>query len=415
MWNNCRLRASFLLPFILSACSALLLAQSDLTHSPKLLLTPQRLRRLQRDRDRQTVRWANFENRIESVPASPERGFELALHYAISRDAKSGRDAVTWALAHRCEQRQVALVLDWAADQISDSERKQLLSASCTPAQGLEASRDALFMQIATGEDTEELIQRTAAPLISKLQSGDWQNGAQLYAAFEYLYTARSSQHTDLRQGAPQFFSSLPAALLLALKPEQVEHPDWQMHTAALALVGLDPNLGASQYLQGWVMEDAQMIREGEGVGYELLWADPYLPGVGYQNLDPWSYDPDGDLFARTAWDQDACWIHISRSGLDQENCPNNWQQKAMGFGRLMLVPLTGACVQIPKRTRMDEDVIFWKLPPAHTFYYLLNDTQASAVADPSGMWKAPANAEGSVCTSLDTLKVPKAHKPVRK
>ena len=39
------------------------------------------------------------------------------------------------------------------------------------------------------------------------------------------------------------------------------------------------------------------MIREGPGVAYEFFWADPYLPGVGYQNLDPWVYDrPGGSL-----------------------------------------------------------------------------------------------------------------------
>lgn len=392
-----------------------MLAQGEAAHSPKLLLTAQRLRRLQRDRERQTVRWENFESRVKSTSDSPERGFELALYYAITQDANSGKQAIAWALAHRCQLRQVALVLDWAPDQISDSERKQLLGASCGPGQkqGAKASRDALFMQIAKGEDTGELIGKTAQPLISVLQSGDWQDGAQLYAAFEYLYVVRSTQHTDLRERAPQFFSTLPSTLLLALKPEQVEHPNWWTHVAALALVGIDPNLAASQYLQGWAMEDRQMVQEGEGVAYELLWGDPYLPGIGYENLDPWAYDPQGILFARTDWEQNTCWIHVSAAAVDQENCPNGWQQKTMTFGRLTLVPLSGSCVQIPKR-KTEETVIISKLPPGQPVYFALNNTRTSEVSDASGMWKAPANAEGQVCTSLDTLKVLKAHKPVR-
>src|ERR1700722_16128286 len=79
---------------------------------PKLLLNAQRLRRLKRDRERKTVRWVNFENRVNNVPDSPERGFELALYYAITGDEAKGRGAVEWALSHEVA-RQSALVLDW--------------------------------------------------------------------------------------------------------------------------------------------------------------------------------------------------------------------------------------------------------------------------------------------------------------
>ncbi len=75
------------------------------------------------------------------------------------------------------------------------------------------------------------------------------------------------------------------------------------MHVAALALVAIDPNLPASQFLQSWALEDTQTLREGPGVAYELLWADPYLPGVGYQNMEPWVYDDHGRLFARANWE----------------------------------------------------------------------------------------------------------------
>jgi hypothetical protein len=245
------------------------------------------------------------------------------------------------------------------------------------------------------------------------LQSGDWQSGAQLYAALEYLYTVRSTEHTDLREDARQFFSSLPVALLLNLRPQEVEHPDWRVHIAALALVGIDPNLGGSQFLQGWAMENGQMIREGEGVAYEFLWADPYLPGVGYENLDPWLYDGEGNLVARTDWNSDACWIRVTPSQIEQENCPSDWRQKTMGFGRLTLIPLSANCVQLPAR-RADEAVIVWKFLPGQTVYLTLNKVPATAAADESGLWKAPGNAEGKVCSSLDTLKVPKAHKSAR-
>ena len=411
--KQCRLRLCLI--FLVAVCTRLsLLAQADISHSPKLLLSPQRLRRLQRDRERQTERWLNFENRVNSVPDSPERGFELALYYAVTQDKDRGSQAVSWALAHPCEQRQVALVLDWAADQVSDIQRKQLQKAACNSAHGgAIASRDALFMQVAGDEDVDELVDRTSKPLLAELQSGNWQNGADLYAAFEYLHVVRSVERTDLRLSCPQFFLSLPAALLLSLKPEQISHPDWHIHIAALALVALDTNLTASQFLQGWALETQQTLREGEGVAYEFLWADPYLPGVGFQNLDPWSYDGEGNLFARSDWSPDACWIHVSKSAVEEQHCSPGWQQQPAVFGHLTLFPMTETCVQIPHR-KIDETVVIWRLQPGQTVHYTLNNIPASVQADAAGMWKVPNNAESKVCTSLDTLKVPQAHKSAR-
>ncbi len=366
-------------------------------HSHKLLLTAQRLRRLQRDRERRTARWNNFEARVQSAPDSAERGFELALYYAVTQDANSGKQAVAWAVAHPCERRQVALVLDWVGDQISESDRKQLVGAACKPGDGVRGDRDALFLRIATGEDADEVISRSAKSVLASLQSGDWRDGGQLYAAFEYMYTARALQRTDLRQDDPRFFLYFPAALLLSLRPEQVEHPDWQMHVAALALVGIDPNLEASQFLQGWAIGDRQMVREGDGVAYEFLWADPYLPGVGYENLDTWQYEESNNLFARTDWSADACWMHVSRAGIVQENCPAMWQQKTMNFGRLTLIPASGTCVPIPQRRTVD-DVLIWKYRPRQTLHITLNKSAATVTADGLGMYKVPGNAEGRVC-----------------
>lgn len=407
-----RVRVLFALLFH-CLCSALL-AQTQGARSPKLLLTAQRLRRLQRDRQRQTVRWTNFENRVHSVSNSPERGFELALYYAITRDPKAGNDAAAWAIAHPCERRQLALILDWVPDQLSEPQRSQLLHASCRDSQGPAAARDALFFTVATGDDAGELIHKTGSAVVDGLQAGDWRNGAHLYAALEYLYTARSVEHADLREQAREFFATLPAALLLGMRPGQMNKPDWHTHIAALALIAIDPNLTGSQFLQGWAMEDRQMLHDGEGVAYELLWADPYLPGVGYENLDPWLYRAEeATLFARTDWNDNACWIHISRSDLEEENCPAGWQQKSMSFGRLTLLPMSGTCLQLPEMKR-DDSVILWKLKPGGAIFVTLNDAPTTEQADASGMWKPPGNARGRVCTSLDTLKVPKARKSTR-
>ncbi len=236
MWNNVCLRCAFVL--LLSWCLCGLLP------AQKLLLSPQRLHRLQLDRQRQTVRWTNFETRVQSDADSPERGFELALYYAVTQDAKRGREAVAWAVAHPCESRQVALVLDWAGDLISPEKRRSLAGAPC-PAKPSDAiaARDALFLQIATGQDPEQFIDGSRTKLLEWLQNGGFTNAAELYAMCEYLSAVRSAQHLDLREEAAQFFSTLPSELLLSLKPAAVEHPDEMTHLAALAMVGLDPNL----------------------------------------------------------------------------------------------------------------------------------------------------------------------------
>ena len=358
--------------------------------SPQLLLTPQRLKRLKRDRDRQTQRWVNFEERVKNVPDSPERGFELALYYAITGKEAQGREAVEWAKAHPCNERQVALIRDWVDHSTTQSNR------SSPPCPGkktgpLAALRNSLLMQAADS-------QTSGGKAIETLLNADLADAGEVYAAAEYLTVVKAAQHTDLRENAPQFFNSLPIQFLLNLKPAQVEHPDWMTHIAALALVSLDPNSDSSQFLQGWAIEDRQMIREGPGVAYELLWADPYLPGVGYQNLDPWWYDEANDrLLARTNWEPNSCWVQITAKGVQQQNCPANWQTQTASFGRLQLTPLMQGCVEV-QRAAPNSTTLLWKLKPSQKLKYTEEKKSVTVPADASGFWRVPANVEGKVC-----------------
>jgi hypothetical protein len=234
--------------------------------------------------------------------------------------------------------------------------------------------------------------------VLRKLKGDFLDDPGQLYAAIEYLSAARTVEHVDLREEDPSFFSSFPLDLILSLRPTSAEHPDWLIHVAALALVSLDPNMESSQFLQGWALEDSQVIREGPGVAYELLWADPYLPGVGYQNLDSWLYDKTrGRFVARTNWSTDACWVRISNTGVEQENCPPTWQQKISSFGRLSLIPMTGPCLQLPSRGG-NENTLIWKLKPNERITYNTGKETQTVAADPSGLWLVPANAHEKVC-----------------
>ena len=396
-------KLTFALLGLLVGLSATGYAQTG-EHLAQLLLTPQRLKRLKRDRERQTVRWVNFENRVQSVPDSPERGFELALYYAVTGDQARGREAIAWALQpqHR-DHRQMALVLDWCGPLLSDQQRKTLTDYDGTfviagAFKRFTMARDVLFGLIAADKPIPDYTEAQRTSFIDELQRGAFTDPQQLYAACEFLMAYRRAKRTDLREDAAHFFSQLPTEFLLSLKPDRVEHPDWMTHIAALALVAVDPNLQGSQFLQGWAMEDRQMLREGPGVAYELLWADPYLPGVGYQNLDPWVYDSDaGRLFARSDWTPQACWIAISKQGVEDEHCAAGWQRASANFGHLNLIPLTAPCAELPER-KGNGYAILWKLRPGQAVTFTAEKDSHTAQADPAGMLQLGANIGGKVC-----------------
>ncbi len=376
-------------------------SQASETHSPQILLTSQRLRRLKRDRERQTMRWVDFETRVKTVPDSTERGFELALYYAITNDEPRGREAVLWAKDHPCEERQVALVLDWAGNLMTDGDRQLLSRTSCPQkdSNGPRAWRDRLFRKIATDQDVSQLVADSRSAVPSWVNPETLSKPADFYAVCEFLGVMKSSERVDLREGSHDLFTELPQEFLLRLRPQQQEHPDWMTHSAALALVDLDPNLEGSQYLQGWALQDNQVVREGPGVAYEMLWADPYLPGVSYQNMDPWLYRAGRGLLARTDWNLDSCWVDISAASVEQENCPARWQDKDAWFGRLHLVPMTASCVNLPMR-KSNTALILWKLRPRQALTYESGEkTPAPSEADELGLWHVPTNAEGKVCT----------------
>lgn len=372
----------------------------ELAASP-FFLTPQRLRRLKRDRERQTPRWMNFEKRVTTVTDAPERGLELALYYAITGDETRGKQAVDWVRAHPgCDSlRQSLLIQSWVGKALSQSALSSTSSPLCLapprPPSSIIEWRDKTLSDIAAGRAPDPVgIDRVE----KDLQRGSYLKGADLYAAVEFLALVRGATRTDPRELAPRFFTALPTLLLLGLRPAQVEKPDWQTHLGALALVSLDTNSKGAQFLQAWAIEDPQMIREGPGVLYELLWADPYLPGVGYQNLDPWIYsDDDGTLFARADWSPSACWIHLASGVHEAENCPPGWEQKTTHFGHLTLLPAAEKCT--PIAANGSETVVVTRLDPRQKLRYEDGKDKQHAEAGPSGLWRAPANFAGKVCS----------------
>jgi hypothetical protein len=78
-------------------------AQSDeeslhvYTEHPRLFLGGHRLQLLQKERQRRSLRWQQFELLMAGHAPMPEPGFAGALYYKVSGNEAAGRAAVTWA------------------------------------------------------------------------------------------------------------------------------------------------------------------------------------------------------------------------------------------------------------------------------------------------------------------------------
>src|ERR1051325_1777371 len=84
------------------------------TERPRIFLRPQRLRLLRRERERQSLRWQQFQLLMAGKAPMPEPGFAAALYYEASGNAAYGKQAVTWALTPAAaDLRQLALIFDW--------------------------------------------------------------------------------------------------------------------------------------------------------------------------------------------------------------------------------------------------------------------------------------------------------------
>lgn len=383
---------------LLAAASFSLAAQENTT---RLLLTARRLHRLKLDSQRQTPRWGDFEDRVKNVPGSPERGFELALYSVVTGDEAFCQQAARWGLAHPAEHRQNALTVEWCRAAISPADREALLAApvAADPAKPFTSARDEAFVQIARGEASRESMRAQWSHLLPLIQHDPRICLPEFYALFEFLDAAGTAFRTDLRQGDGQLFADLPAVFLLSLSSAQLEKPAWQTRIAGLMMVSLDPNLQGSSFVQGWAMEDPKTVHEGPGVAYELLWANPYLPGLGYYNMQPWVYDqPSGLLLARSSWDNSACRISMFRGALQTLGCPSDVRTARTEFGKLTLVPLKQSCATVPAQG--DRTFIMSGLKPGATVQWQENGKKVSRQADVSGLFELSAETTGKVCQS---------------
>jgi hypothetical protein len=313
------------------------------TDSPRLLLIRPRLRLLERERERQSMRWQQLENLISGGAPMPEPGFALALYYKVARDQGAAKKAVEWALGPAQDLRQLALVFDWCGPVMSPSETDRLAGkiekALAAPASDVRGQSARALAAIAIADRLPDHGEAVLKTLVEKWWRGDVAprllNGDpaiprdQIYALYEMMHAIRDNLKIDLRESAAAYFRALPADHLTGHYPATFAaaeneyrvpvyvhdgNPDVTeailSRAAELAMVAYDANALDSQYLQGWLMQDRFLMRSGLGIVYEFMWANPYQPGLSYFQMPLIFHDPTtGHVFARTSWDENATWV----------------------------------------------------------------------------------------------------------
>ena len=316
---------------------------------PRLLLNARRLRLLRRERERQSMRWQQFAALIEGHARMPEPGLSGAL-YGVVADSKSGCDsALEWSLGPADPQspndlRQMALTADWCSALAGPDRltrlRNRLLPALKTRPRDVIALRSAAFAAIAVADaapkESAGLLQYAVdewwrQQIAPRLRAGEdpFPSRAALLALTEFTTVVRDVLRIDPREDAVHWFNELAPRMMLSYYPiprHEAENeyriaayhgsgdPDLtesvNARAAEFMLVAADPNGQPTQFLQGWLMQDRFLMRSPLGAPYELLWANPYLPGLSFSYM-PDLYHGHGRLFARSSWEEDATWFGL--------------------------------------------------------------------------------------------------------
>lgn len=310
------------------------------TEHPRLLLPARRLRLLKRERERQSMRWNQFETLMRGKAQMVEPAFSQALFHSITGDAEAAKSAIEAALRPATGTRQTAIVLDWCDGALNDTQRSQLTAklqrSLKEPTTSMISARDQAFAAIASGDAAtlQRLVgvwwKQVAAPA---LRSGDKVlSHADLYPFLELAHAVRDNMQIDLRDDILSVFRDLALERVLSYYPAswpaaENEYripyfagkgdPDLRLaalnRAAEFALVAFESNAQEMQFLQGWLLHDRYALRGSFGAPYELLWANPYQPGLPYEKL-PLSFHNSrtGALLVRSSWEEDAIWMYAS-------------------------------------------------------------------------------------------------------
>jgi hypothetical protein len=409
------------------------------SESPRLFLRPARLKLLRRERERQSLRWEQFDTLWSGNVPFPEAGWSAALRYQVAQDDAAGKRAVQWALgASATDMRQVALVADWCAPLMSPAEltriQAKLLRVVNGPApRTLADARNVAMAAVVLSEAQPDLAEKT----LTALFDGFWQKifipglqegrarvtNADASTMMELLHVVRDNINFDLRDSFPKWFRDYPLIHVMAHYPapfpaSENEYripadreinksgPDLNKavlsRAAELAMVAFDTNSPATQLLQGFLMNDRFVMRGTVGIPHELLWANPYQPGLSYYHVPLAQHDDiGGQLFVRSTWEDDASWIGFFEGRLQLfaeggvaeidpklAHEPMDIEEATVFFGR------DASRFKVPQR-KTDEatdDVFIVGLQPRKSYHVEVDGQEmVEEVADPGGIVFLPA------------------------
>jgi len=306
---------------------------------PRIFLTAQRQRLLERERERDSLRWGSLEAALSSVsetttPDLPEPGFAWGLYYRITHQDPAGRKAIAWALSPSgIDLRQLALVFDWCAPLLSPAEANQLAEkiqrSLAQPANNLKEQSARALAAVAIADRLPDAADGILSEIVQWWRKQPPARRDEFYPLFELLHAIRDNTRAELRESSPDYFKNLPLDYIAGFYPASFRGPENDVRipvftgpgepditaavrarAAGLAMVALDTNAVNYQFAQGLLMNDRFVMRDKLGAPYEFLWSNPYQPGLAYQTLPLVFHDAStGHVFARTSWDEDATWI----------------------------------------------------------------------------------------------------------
>jgi hypothetical protein len=296
---------------------------------PRIVLNARRLRLIQRERERESIRWQQFQLLMQGKARMPEPGFAKALYYRASGDEAAGREAVSWAVS-ASDLHQIAIAYDWCQPVMSDADRtvleRKLKTATAQTAKTASGERDLTLAAIALGDAAA--LTRAIDALSTRIKAGNVDR-KDVYPLYEAMHAIRDNVHLDLRERAVDLFKVMPGYHVLSHYPASYPAAENEYRipvyagasepnlddaamsrVAELAMVAYDTNAQDSQFLQGWLMHDRFLLRGTLGAPYEFLWANPYQPGLSYYHMPLVFHDPArGRLIVRSSWEEDATWF----------------------------------------------------------------------------------------------------------
>ena len=172
---------------------------------------------------------------------------------------------------------------------------------------------------------------------------------------------------------------------------------------AGLAMVAYDTNALESQLLQGWLMRDRFLMRGSLGAVYEFLWANPYQPGLNYDQVPLVFHEPyTGEVFARTSWDEDATWIGYfeGRLQLFQNGRLQTLREgAAVAPVQVGTATITSAPARDAAKFRLESDTLFvLGLAPRSEYAVEIDDQELELLdTDAGGTLQVPASGSTDV------------------